>query len=136
MSHGLMWLPLLVAFVVLTALGWLERRRQRLFLEWASESELSKLDGSGAARLKDGWLEWSSFEAGKLKLEGRFEVCKLELVELLALSSGDAPLTDESHGPCRLRLIGSGDQRDLAFADADRARDWIEQLMSRSRCEL
>jgi hypothetical protein len=24
----------------------------------------------------------------------------------------------------------------LAFADADRARDWIEQLMSRSRCEL
>ena len=86
--------------------------------------------------LKDGWLEWSSFEAGKLKQEGRFEVCKLELVELLALSSGDAPLTDESHGPCRLRLIGSGDQRDLAFADADRARDWIEQLMSRSRCEL
>ena len=72
----------------------------------------------------------------KLKQEGRFEVCKLELVELLALSSGDAPLTDESHGPCRLRLIGSGDQRDLAFADADRARDWIEQLMSRSRCEL
>ena len=111
MSHGLMWLPLLVAFVVLTALGWLERRRQRLFMEWASESELSKLDGSGAARLKDGWLEWSSFEAGKLKQEGRFEVCKLELVELLALSSGDAPLTDESHGPCRLRLIGSGDQR-------------------------
>ena len=33
-------------------------------------------------------------------------------------------------------LIGSGDQRDLAFADADRARAWIEQLMSRSRCEL
>ena len=29
MSHGLMWLPLLVAFVVLTALGWLERRRQK-----------------------------------------------------------------------------------------------------------
>ena len=61
---------------------------------------------------------------------------QLELVELLALSSGDAPLTDESHGPCRLRLIGSGDQRDVAFADSDRARDWIEQLMSRSRCEL
>ena len=55
---------------------------------------------------------------------------------ILALSSGDAPLTEESHGPCRLRLIGSGDQRDVAFADSDRARDWIEQLMSRSRCEL
>ncbi len=136
MSHGLLWLPLLVAFVVLTALGWLERRRQRLFLEWAEGSEISKLDGAGAARLLEGVLEWSTFEAGQLKPEGTFEVCKLELVELLSLSSGDAPLTDESHGPCRLRLIGSGQQRDLPFTDADRAREWIEQLMSRSRCEL
>ena len=136
MSHGLLWLPLLVAFVVLTALGWLERRRQRLFLAWAEGSELSKLDGAGAARLLNGRLEWSTFEAGKLKPEGSFEVCQLELVELLSLSSGDAPLTDESHGSCRLRLIGSGQQRDVAFADADRAREWIEQLMSRSRCEL
>ena len=29
MSHGLLWLPLLLVFVLLTALGWLERRRQR-----------------------------------------------------------------------------------------------------------
>ena len=136
MSHGLLWLPLLFAFVLLASLGWLERRRQTMFRSWAKGSELAKLDGSGGAQLRNGQLQWSSFEAGQLKPEGRFEVCKLELVELLALSSGDAPLTEESHGPCRLRLIGSGDQRDLAFADADRAREWIEQLMSRSRCEL
>ena len=43
MSHGLLWLPLLVAFVVLTALGWLERRRQRLFLELAEGSEILSL---------------------------------------------------------------------------------------------
>jgi len=36
MNQGLLWLPLLVAFVVLAALGWLERRRQRLFMEWAA----------------------------------------------------------------------------------------------------
>ena len=30
MSHGLLWLPLLLVFVLLTGLGWLERRRQRL----------------------------------------------------------------------------------------------------------
>ena len=44
MSHGLLWLPLLLVFVLLTALGWLERRRQRLFREWAEGSELAKLD--------------------------------------------------------------------------------------------
>jgi hypothetical protein len=57
-------------------------------------------------------------------------------VELLALGSGEAPLTDESQGACRLRLVGGGLQRDLPFADAERARRWIQELMSRSRCEL
>ena len=64
MTQGLLWLPLLIFFVLLTALGWLERRRQRLFGEWAAGSELAKLDGCGAARLVDGRLSWSRFEAG------------------------------------------------------------------------
>ena len=49
MSHGLLWLPLLFAFVLLASLGWLERRRQTMFRTWAKGSELAKLDGSGGA---------------------------------------------------------------------------------------
>jgi hypothetical protein len=86
--------------------------------------------------LIDGVLSWSSFEAGKLQPQGEFVIKNLELVELLSLGSGEAPLTDESQGSCRLRLVGGGIQRDLPFADAERARRWIEELMSRSRCEL
>ena len=56
MLHGLLWLPLLFIFILLTALGWLERRRQNLFRNWAYGSELCKLDSSGAAFLKDGEL--------------------------------------------------------------------------------
>jgi hypothetical protein len=52
------------------------------------------------------------------------------------LRSGEAPLTEESQGACRLRLVGGGLQKDLPFADAERARRWIEELMARSRCEL
>ena len=136
MSHGLLWLPLLLAFVLLASLGWLERRRQNLFRTWAEGSELAKLDGCGGARLKDGELQWSSFEAGKFQDQGSFDVCKLELVELMSLASGDAPLTDESQGRCRLRLIGKGLQMDVPFSDADRARNWGEQLMARARCDL
>ena len=72
MSHGLLWLPLLLVFVLLTALGWLERRRQRLFREWAEGSELAKLDSCGGARLVDGLLSWCSFEAGQLKQDDFF----------------------------------------------------------------
>jgi hypothetical protein len=136
MSQGLLWLPLLLVFVLLVALGWLERRRQQLFRDWAAGAELAKLDGCGAARLVDGVLSWSRFEAGQLQLEDSFVIKQLELVELLALGSGEAPLTEEAQGSCRLRLVGGGEQKDLAFADAERARRWMDELMSRSRCEL
>ncbi|WP_320677248.1 hypothetical protein [Prochlorococcus sp. MIT 1300] len=136
MIHGLLWFPLLLAFLMLTALGWLERRRQNLFLTWAEGAELSKLDSSGAAKLKGGQLSWSSFEAGSFQEQGSFEVTKLELVELMALTSGEAPLTEESQGRCRLRLIGDGKEMDVPFADAERAREWMDQLMSKARCDL
>ena len=136
MIHGLLWFPLLLAFVLLTALGWLERRRQNLYRLWAKDSELSKLDGSGAARLKAGTLSWSTFEAGSFQDQDTFEITKLELIELMALTSGEAPLTNESQGRCRLRLIGSGKEMDVPFSDAERAREWMNQLMGRSRCDL
>ena len=72
MLHGLLWLPLLLIFVLLTALGWLERRRQNLFRSWADGSELCKLDSSGAASLKDGELRWSAFEAGTFEEKDSF----------------------------------------------------------------
>jgi hypothetical protein len=136
MSQGLLWFPLLLIFVLLTGLGWLERRRQQLFRAWSEGSELAKLDACGAARLRDGLLTWSRFESGRFQEEGEFVIKSLEMVELLSLGSGEAPLTEESQGACRLRLVGGGQQKDLPFADAERARRWIGELMSRSRCEL
>ena len=136
MLHGLLWLPLIFIFFLLTALGWLERRRQNLFRNWANGSELCKLDSSGAAYLKDGKLTWSAFEAGEFKEKDSFIIKKLELIELMALTSGEAPLTDESQGKCRLRLVGSGREMDVPFSDADRAREWMNQLMQKARCDL
>ena len=136
MLHGLLWLPLIFIFFLLTALGWLERRRQNLFRNWANGSELCKLDSSGAAYLKDGKLTWSAFEAGEFKEKDSFIINKLELVELMALTSGEAPLTDESQGKCRLRLVGSGREMDVPFSDADKAREWMDQLMQKARCDL
>ena len=136
MLHGILWLPLLFIFFLLTALGWLERRRQNLFRNWASGSELCKLDSSGAAYLKDGKLTWSAFEAGEFKEKDFFIIKKLELIELMSLTSGEAPLTNESQGKCRLRLVGNGKEMDVPFSDADRAREWMDQLMEKARCDL
>ena len=136
MIHGLLWFPLLLVFVLLTSLGWLERRRQNLYRIWAEGSELAKLDECGAARVKEGFISWSSFEAGSFQEKDKFEIKCLELIELMALSSGEAPLTNESQGQCRLRLIGCGKELDVPFSDADRAREWMNQLMRKARCDL
>jgi hypothetical protein len=136
MAHGLLWIPLLLVFLLLTSLGWLERRRQRLFRDWAAGAELAKLDAAGDARLVNGMVSWATFEAGQFRECDVFEIKQLELTELLSLRSGEAPLTEESQGACRLRLVGGGLQKDLPFSDAERARRWMSELMARSRCEL
>ena len=65
-----------------------------------------------------------------------FTIKKLELVELMALTSGEAPLTNESQGKCRLRLVGDGKEMDVPFSDAEQARAWMDQLMEKARCDL
>ena len=54
----------------------------------------------------------------------------------MALTSGEAPLTSESQGKCRLRLVGDGKEMDVPFSDADQAREWMEKLMEKARCDL
>ena len=85
---------------------------------------------------KDGELRWSEFEAGNFEEKDSFTIKKLELVELMALTSGEAPLTSESQGKCRLRLVGDGKEMDVPFSDAEQAREWMEQLMEKARCDL
>ena len=87
----------------INCIGLVGRRRQNLFRNWAFGSELCKLDSSGAAYLKDGELKWSAFEAGSFEEKDTFIIKKLELVELMALTSGEAPLTNESQGKCEIK---------------------------------
>ncbi|HBP54305.1 MAG TPA: hypothetical protein DD643_08255 [Synechococcus sp. UBA8638] len=136
MREGLLWLPLLVIFVVLTALGWLERRRQALFRHWAQGAELARLDAATAMRLQDGRISWGPVGPKGIELAGDIAVNHLELCELMADRSGDVPLTDEASGPCRLRLVANGQSLDIPFSDAVRARLWVDELMSQVRCQL
>ncbi|OOV33823.1 hypothetical protein BV61_04120 [Candidatus Synechococcus spongiarum LMB bulk15M] len=136
MREGLLWLPLLVIFVVLTALGWMERRRQALFRLWAQGSELARLDAAVAMRLQDGRISWGSVGPKGVELAEDIAVNHLELCELMADRSGDVPLTDEAYCPCRLRLVAEGRSLDIPFSDAVKARLWVDELMSRVRCQL
>ena len=136
MREGLLWLPLLVIFVVLVALGWLERRRQELFRVWAQGAELARMDAAVAMRLQEGRISWGSVGPKGVELMGDIAVNQLEVCELMADRSGDVPLTDEAYGPCRLRLVAAGRSLDIPLSDAVKARLWLDELVSRARCQL
>ena len=136
MRDAFLWLPLLAIFMVLTALGWLERRRQTLFRVWAQGAELAKLDAAVAMRLQDGRISWGAVGPKGVELAGDIAVNHLEICELMADRSGDVPLTNEACGPCRLRLVADGRSLDIPFSDAIRARLWVDELMSRVCCQL
>ena len=54
----------------------------------------------------------------------------------MALTTGEHPLTKEYQGKCSLRLVGDGKEMDVPFSDAERAREWMDQLMEKARCDL
>ncbi|KKZ12884.1 MAG: hypothetical protein TE42_02590 [Candidatus Synechococcus spongiarum SP3] len=136
MRDAVLWLPLLVTFMVLTALGWLERRRQAVFRLWSQGAELARLDVAVAVRLQDGRISWGSVGPKGVELAGDIAVNHLEICELMADRSGDVPLTNEACGPCRLRLVADGQSWDIPFSDAVRARLWVDELMSQVCCQL
>ena len=72
---------------------------------------------------------------GSFKEEGRFVINSLEVVELMSLASGEAPLADESQGQCRLRLIGENSKW-MFRSRCGTGPSWMNQLMAKARCDL
>ena len=100
---------------------------------WAVSLALVALWGSDSSFAS---TNLALLQAGTFEEKDSFIIKKLELVELMALTSGEAPLTSESQGKCRLRLVGDGKEMDVPFSDAEQAREWMDQLMEKARCDL
>ncbi len=127
-ERGLLWLPLLAAFIALTVLGWRSYRQVELYREWATQFDTAKYDPLAVAGLKGHTLTW-----GKPSLQGVQAVQSLELTEVeslqLLVDGRPIALPPDSLPPGKdIQIELLPQQASIPFTDATLAIAWCRKL--------
>ncbi|MFN4278632.1 hypothetical protein [Thermosynechococcus sp.] len=93
MSHGLLWFPLLVVFIVLAWLGWVEYRKLEHYRQWAQQFEASKYDIAAVLGQQGDRLTW-----GRPTPQGivNGQTCQLSAIQSIWVEGGGQRLETES----------------------------------------
>lgn len=80
MERGLLWLPLLAAFIWLAWAGWNEYQKLEVYRQWASQFQRAKYDLYSVLGEKDGELTW-----GKATRQGMVDLKSFSLKDVQAI---------------------------------------------------
>lgn len=80
MERGLLWLPLLAAFIWLAWAGWNEYQKLEVYRQWASQFQRAKYDLYSVLGEKDGELTW-----GKATRKGMVDLNRFSLKDVQAI---------------------------------------------------
>ncbi len=80
MQQGLLWLPLLAVFAILTWLGWLESQKVTAYRQWAAQFDRSKYDVLAVLGWIDQTLIW-----GRPARRGPTQLQSIQLDQLCAI---------------------------------------------------
>lgn len=130
MERGLLWLPLLAAFIWLAWSGKNEYQKLEAYKVWAEQFENAKYDIYAVLGKKDAELTW-----GKPTPKGIVDVnCfSLKNVEAITLLVGDRPV-DVDHPPQKgktaleFSLANSDRLLKIPFTDISLAAKWCQYL--------
>ncbi|HEY9648064.1 MAG TPA: hypothetical protein V6C88_16940 [Chroococcidiopsis sp.] len=95
MLHGLLWFPLLIAFIWLAWAGWNEYQKLEAYRVWAAQFDRAKYDIYAVLGQKDDTLTW-----GKPTRSGPVELQQFSLTQVTQceVQAGDLPV-DPNHPP-------------------------------------
>jgi hypothetical protein len=139
MAQGLFWTLLLIFFLILAGLGWLEYQKIEAYRLWAIQFDQAKYDIYAMLGLKDDHLTWA-----KPTRRGPVEVNQISLkqVEAIYLSVDNQPVNPEAL-PQRgkrinlsLRLRSGGSAADsppvlqIPFTEVALAARWLRYLQT------
>ena len=130
MERGLLWLPLIAAFIWLAWSGKNEYQKLEAYKVWAEQFENAKYDIYAVLGKKDAELTW-----GKPTSKGIVDVnCfSLKNVEAITLLVGDRPV-DVDNPPQKgkpaleFSLLNSKDSVKIPFTDIALAAKWYQYL--------
>ncbi len=128
MERGLLWLPLLGAFIGLAWAGWHEFQKVQAYEGWAAGFDRSKYDIKSMLGQRGNDLTW-----GRPTRQGPIDLTTLSLgqVTQLQLEVNGQPVADPPPAKGTLEiavLTASGETYRIPFTDADLARRWEKAL--------
>jgi hypothetical protein len=130
MERGLLWLPLLVAFIWLAWTGWKEYQKIEAYRIWAEQFDKAKYDIYAVLGQKEGEITW-----GKPTRQGPVELKTFSLKEVQAirLLVGDRAV-DWDNPPTKgktcleFSLVEQNNSIQIPFTDISLAAKWGKYL--------
>lgn len=96
MERGLLWLPLLAAFIGLAWAGWNEYQKLEAYKQWAQQFERTKYDIYAVLGQRDQTLTWGiPTRKGPIQIQ----TLTLESIHTIALTLDGQPIPSESADP-------------------------------------
>ena len=133
MERGLLWLPLLVAFIWLAWSGWNEYQKLEAYKVWAAKFDNAKYDIYAVLGKQKDRLTW-----GKPTRKGMVDLktFSLDNVKAIKLLVGDRPvdldnLPHKGKPALEFALADSDNSIKIPFTDISLAAKWYEYLQSK-----
>ncbi len=130
MERGLLWLPLLVAFIWLARTGWQEYQKVEAYRIWAEQFDKAKYDIYAVLGKKEAEITW-----GKPTRKGPVDLKTFSLkdVRAIKLLVGDRPVDWDdppSKGKTYLEfsLVEQSNSIQIPFTDISLAAKWGKYL--------
>ncbi len=130
MERGLLWLPLLVAFIWLAWSGWNEYQKLEAYKVWAEKFENAKYDIYAVLGKQDDKLTW-----GKPSRKGMvdLETFSLNNVTTINLLVSDRPvdldnLPSKGKPALEFAIVDSDNSVKIPFTDISLAAKWCQYL--------
>ena len=128
MERGLLWLPLLAAFITLTWLGWRSYRQVEAYRSWAADFDTAKYDPAAVAALKASILFWGNPTTNGPQNVQSIDLAAVDSIELVVDGKAIAwPPEDIPQGKTfQLELVPL--RQSVPFTDGKLAIAWCRKL--------
>ena len=126
MERGLLWLPLLAAFIGLAIAGWRDYQKVEAYHEWAQDFDRSKYDLYAVLGQKGDRLTWGTPRvSGLVDLQtiARLDVAQIQLLSDDRVVAFEDPPSGKTV-ILQLSLNGDKGTVDIPFTDAQLAGEW------------
>jgi hypothetical protein len=137
MARGLLWLPLLVAFIWLAWSGWNEYQKVEAYKIWAADFDNAKFDIYAVLGIKDGQITWGKPTRKGMSNLASFSLDKVQEINLLV---GDRAvnlenLPNKGNPAIEFKLSEQTQTIKIPFTEISLAAKWtnyLQQAMDKS----